>query len=209
MYEMSEPQISQRPDFAKTLSREITRLERVTLKIEKRRQAEADKRSTPWVSGFAHQWKISRLIKKNQLTLPDVSGKTFKSIRPDWTEFTTDLQYRGMVNAHARYADEDGIVLLTTRLKAGRSGKWNLMLGHDGGIKVFIDGRLVHFDPKRINPALPDRARIPLKLARGTHTLALAFDTDLGKGWGAYVRFEIPKDKRVKKAVPVFPEWMT
>lgn len=208
MYEMSEPQISQQPDFAKTLSREITRLERVALKIEKRRQAEADKRSTPWISGFAHRWKISRLIKKNQLTLPAVSGKTFKSIRPDWTEFTTDLQYRGMVNVHARYADADGIVLLTTRLKSERAGKWNLLLGHDASIKVFVDGRQVFFDPKRINPASPDRSRIPLKLARGTHTLALALDTDLGKGWGAFVRFEIPKDKRVKKAVPVFPEWI-
>lgn len=209
MLALSEPDVSQRSDFAKTVSREIGQLDRRILKIQKRRQAQAEKQTTPWLSEYAPFWKISRLIKKTELGLSDLTARTFKTAKPGWTPFQTDLQFRGLANAHARYGDADGIVLLSARFKVERAGTWTLCLAHDGGISAFVNGRKIYFNPQRINPCDRDRARIPLKLARGTYRLDVALDTDSGHGWGIRARFEIPKDKRRKKTAPVFPVWMT
>jgi hypothetical protein len=65
-----------------------------------------------------------------------------------------------------------------------------LIVGHDGGIKVFVDGQAAFCDPRTINPARPERSRIPVRLTPGTHEVAIAFDTDHGKGWGIFFRFE-------------------
>jgi len=68
----------------------------------------------------------------------------------------------------------------------------------------------VLFDGERKNPAVPDRTRLSVKLSRGRHVIGIALDTADGNGWGVYLRFGIPKERREKskKSAPVFPLWI-
>ena len=64
---------------------------------------------------------------------------------------------------------------------------YDLMIGSDDGIKVFINGKQVHrFLDVRI--AEPDQARIPVKLERGRNSILLKLENNFG-GYAFYARF--------------------
>lgn len=111
----------------------------------------------------------------------------------------------GFVNAHAHYPLADGLVYLATRVKVARSGTWISHIGHDGGAKVFVDGKSVYCDPASQNPARPGRARVPVTLTRGTQEIRVALDLDETRGWGIFLNFSVPEDQRPGGKV-VFPE---
>jgi hypothetical protein len=104
-----------------------------------------------------------------------------------WTALSA--QPDGFVNVHDLYPEADGVVYLWTRVRAEKTAAWNLLLGHDGGVRLFLDGRPLHTDPEQKNPAIPTRARIPVQLAAGEHDLTVAFDLNRGRGWGIFLRF--------------------
>jgi hypothetical protein len=89
-----------------------------------------------------------------------------------------------------------------------RSGTWIAHIGHDGGAKLFIDGKSVYCNPASQNPARPDRAQMPLTLAKGTHEILVAFDLDEQRGWGIHLNFSVPEKQRTG-AGGVFPEGMS
>ncbi len=111
----------------------------------------------------------------------------------------------GFVLVHDRVGDGDGLVYLGARLQVPADGRWILHLGHDGGVRVFMDGQPLFAEPKCANPAVPGRSSIPLALAAGQHELMIAFDTAAGRGWGIFARFEAPKHGRKKGEKPIFP----
>ena len=63
-------------------------------------------------------------------------------------------------------------------------------LGHDGGVKVFLDDREVLCAPERRNPIDPWRSRVEVYLTEGEHEVVVALDTDHGGGWGIVFRWE-------------------
>ena len=103
------------------------------------------------------------------------------------------------------HGEQDGLVYLGNVFQAPRSGVWTFYLGHDGGAKVFVDGKPVLTVPERLNPAVPGRSKVDLQLAKGQHEIVIAFDTANGQGWGIFVCFGIPKEQRGKDK-PKFPE---
>jgi hypothetical protein len=98
----------------------------------------------------------------------------------------------GFANVHAVFGDKDGIACLAHRFRAGKAGLWRVNLGHDGGVRVFVDGRPVFAEPRLENPARAGRSRFAVRLGRGPHELVIALDTHGGAGWGVFCTVESP-----------------
>ena len=81
------------------------------------------------------------------------------------------------------------------------SAIYNLCIGNDGGVRIFLNGKPIFGDNTRLNPAKIDRHVVPAKLKKGKNTILIAFDTANGSGWGFYFRFAAPKGKS-KLALP-------
>lgn len=84
-------------------------------------------------------------------------------------------------------------------------GTWNVLLGHDGGVRMFVDGKPVFENLQQQNPAPPSRSVFPLALRKGTHEVVVALDTAAGMGWGIFLRFQIPMGRRNAASKPAFP----
>ncbi len=81
-------------------------------------------------------------------------------------------------------------VFYGVRFRVPSRMKLAALLGYDGPVKAWLDGREVFFDPNGTNPARPDAARIPFEGKPGTHELLVALDSNGGKAWGIFLRFE-------------------
>ncbi|MHB9109786.1 MAG: sialate O-acetylesterase [Armatimonadota bacterium] len=79
---------------------------------------------------------------------------------------------------------------LACRLRCAEAMKLALLLGYDGPVKAWADGKEVFCDPKGINPAIPDESSTPLDLAAGEHDVLIALDLNSDRAWGIYLRFE-------------------
>jgi len=82
------------------------------------------------------------------------------------------------------------LVYYAGKIHCGAAMKLNLLLGYDGPVKVWIDGKAVYYDPAGANPAYPDAAKIPFKAAKGTHEILAALDSNNGRAWGIFMRFK-------------------
>ncbi|MCG3147206.1 MAG: hypothetical protein PCFJNLEI_00644 [Verrucomicrobiae bacterium] len=158
--------------------------------------------SGKWVSPQVDAWKVSRLLPKKGdviraggVQLSDKLG--WKSVRASQPE--------GFISVHDLFGDKDGLVYIGNVFRTPGSGVWRLHLGHDGGAKVFVDGRVALTVPSLINPAVPGRSKVDLRLSKGDHEIVIAFDTAGGRGWGIFACFEIPQRQR-GKIKPVFPK---
>jgi hypothetical protein len=60
-------------------------------------------------------------------------------------------------------------------------------------------------ETKLLNPALPGRSHVAVKLSQGLHEIVIAFDTAAGRGWGIYFSWELPKAARRQDSKPRFP----
>jgi len=158
-----------------------------------------DKRFSPFVG----KWRLSRLV-----TTPLSQIKAAKLSDPslDWTDVRTDAVPEGFVNVSRRHGSNDGVCYVGTSVTVPRDGVWTVCLGHDGGVRLFVDGRQVLETPKRVNPAVPDRSKVNVRLSRGGHEIVAALKTDSGMGQGIMLRFMIPVSVRKLPRVPVFPE---
>lgn len=152
-------------------------------------------------SPFIATWRVSKLMPKNKgvsnaplVTLANPAG---------WKAIEACYDF---VDIHSLFQNADGIVYLATRLKTRHKGSWTLRVGHDGGVRVFIDGKAVITDSQCVNPAKPDRSKADITLNPGEHELVVALDTEHGKGWGIFARFEQHRKNHTAKIVPAFPE---
>jgi hypothetical protein len=156
-----------------------------------------------WRSAFVRSWRLSRLVRR-----PAGGVAAARAVRPcddlNWSRI--DANTDGFVNVHDWFGNADGIVYLSNRFAVDRPGTWVLSLGHDGGARVFVDGRSVLCEPKRVNPATPGRSRVTVTWGRGVHDVIVALDTDAGMGWGIFFRFEIAERRRKEGAKAVFPK---
>ncbi|MCG3149282.1 MAG: hypothetical protein PCFJNLEI_02742 [Verrucomicrobiae bacterium] len=177
MLDLSEPAITGQPTFAKALRKECGQLNQT-----------ADK----WLSPFLSHWRAGKLTKSWQpvaLQAPQVVSAQ-----------------NGFVNLHPLFGKRNGIAHATCRVRVPFAGAWEIRLGHDGGAKLFVDRKLVAEQPERRNPAIPDRTVATVKLTKGVHTLQVALDTANGLGWGFFLRFAIPVNKRKRGLKLMFPE---
>jgi hypothetical protein len=154
-----------------------------------------------WRSPYVESWKMSRLLPA--ATLNDLPAASLNQPL-GWKPIRASGSTPGFMNVHDRTGGADGLVYLANRFLAAGAGNWTLCLAHDGGARVFVDGKAVYTDPVRVNPAADRCARIPLHLSKGSHEIVVALDTDNGNGWGLFCRFEVPEKARSGK--PMFPK---
>jgi hypothetical protein len=142
------------------------------------------------VSPFVTRWRMSRL-EPHRLGNAPAAGPDSAL---DWRPVEAQASPKGFVCATRYHDHQDGVVYFTNRFAVSRAADWVVSLGHDGGAALFADGQRVLFQPRRINPARPDRSQARLRLTRGTHTLTVCLDTDHGLGQGFFLRFIRPSD---------------
>jgi len=143
-------------------------------------------------SPFVTEWLISKLLPPIEIenakpvTLKDSAGwKRYRAV------LKRNCPQTYFVNIHQLFGEQDGMVYIGRQFNVKEKGKWILHIGHDGGVRVFVDGKVVINEPKRINPAPYERSKAVVEMDKGKHELIIAFDTDEGKGWGFYCSFEI------------------
>jgi alpha-L-fucosidase len=159
--------------------------------------------SGKWVSPAITAWRLSSLQAK---TGSMVDAPCVALADPlDWQP-AQESTPKDFINVHEQIGAEDGLVYIGTTIEAPQDGTWRLHLGHDGGLRVFLDGQSVFADPRCFNPSVPGRNAVDLALSAGSHELMIAFDTAQGKGWGIYACFEVPKSGRKGMTEPVFPK---
>lgn len=93
--------------------------------------------------------------------------------------------------ALAAEAPTDVVVYYRTTLECAQPMALAALMGYDGPVKLFLDGRQIYHDPKGTNPALVDAHSIPLGRVRpGKHELLVALGSNGGRAWGVFLRVQ-------------------
>ena len=143
----------------------------------------------PVHSPFVDNWRLSPVLAKGAGGIAAVCYE--KPRYGEWRMIPSDVS--GFLNVHERTGDKDGRVCLAKRFSLKKAGKWGLAVGHDGGVRVFVDRKPVLDAAACVNPAVPGRSRAEVTLSRGVHEVEVALDLAEGKGWGFFFQWERPR----------------
>jgi len=196
---------NQCPGRPVTMTEEMAEMKRVwPQRLRERARLTGARRLGKWHSRFVESWKLSQL-------LPPRDIRKVRCARPSdklgWRTIRADDPVRPhMINVRAVYGTADGIAYLGNKFRVEKAGSWTLHLGHDAPARVFVDGKAVVCEPKRVNPATPTRSKAEVALSQGVHEIMVAMDTDEGMGWGFYFSFELPPARRKRGVKPAFPK---
>ena len=154
-----------------------------------------------WRSPFVSTWQVSTMQPKTVAAAP--AKRLTEPL--GWQPVAATASPAGFINIHPLTAGGDGLVYLGNKFRVHHAGRWTLSVGHDGGVRVFVNGRAVLTVSEKQNPAPPLRSKVALALGKGTHEIVIALDTAAGKGWGIFVSFEVAKSNQKPGTRPVFP----
>lgn len=84
---------------------------------------------------------------------------------------------------------QDEVVYFACRIACAEPMKLALLLGYDGPVKAWIDGRPALHDPNGRCPAAPDAKRIVFAAGRGEHEILVALGSNRAQAWGIFMRF--------------------
>ena len=145
-------------------------------------------------------WRASSLKEKPK---GGIATAPYKAMEAKWKK--PGARSDGFMNVHDEYNDQDGMVYFGTTATAPCDGTWRLYIGHDGGVKVFVDGKDILTAAKRFNPCLPGRSHADVALSKGKHEIIVAFDLAAGNGWGIFGHVEaLGKQRKPKPRFPTF-----
>jgi hypothetical protein len=94
------------------------------------------------------------------------------------------------VHEHFQTAGKDVLLYFATLLHCPEAMDVTLLLGCDGPLKLWLDGRALHHEPAAVPPAVPDTIAIPVRLTAGDHEVVIAIGSNHGKTWGFFCRVE-------------------
>ncbi|MCL1856745.1 MAG: alpha-L-fucosidase [Kiritimatiellaeota bacterium] len=152
-------------------------------------------------------WRLSDLAKKPSGGIAEASHTAMKE---GWRSMSSVEGFiaaaRGFMCVHETFGATDGMVYFGTTANVPCDGTWRLHLGHDGGMKLFVDGKDLLTVPKTLNPCLPGRSHADVALSKGKHEIVVAFDLAAGQGWGIFLHVEaLGKQRRTTTRKAVFP----
>jgi sialate O-acetylesterase len=84
----------------------------------------------------------------------------------------------------------DEVVYFACRFSCKAAMSLALVLGYDGPVKAWVDGKLLLQDPNGINPATPDKGTARFQAGAGEHDIVVALGTNNGAAWGIFLRLE-------------------
>ncbi len=189
-------------DYAKRLKGEYAKLKKSVTKLSAKRGA--PKAGDKWTAPFLVNPMVSKIHSKTKDGLKGAKAVALKD-KAGWMRGMCEAHAPGFVNIHQLVGSQDGIVFIGFKVHAAQAGTYDLLLGYDGGVRAWLNGKQVHLDPELINPAHADRAKVPVKLKKGINELMLAQDTAKGSGWGVYARLAIPKADRKGEKTKLLP----
>jgi predicted dehydrogenase len=192
MLAVGDSPIVTKKDYAKRLKADMAKLKKTVTKVVSKRSMVAVPTGDKWTTPFLVNAKVSKVYKKDKAGLK--GAKLVKlTDRAGWLSL---VHANGFMNVNPMIGGRDGIIYYGYKLKAGHAAAYDLLLGYDGGVKVWLNGKELFLDGVRVNPARPDRSTVPLKLKKGENELTIAMDTDNGGGWGIFARLTTPKADR-------------
>ena len=95
-------------------------------------------------------------------------------------------------NLHPEIAQYGGdhLVFFAIRFSCKEAMPLALVLGYDGPVKAWVDGREIFCDPAGTNPATDEDAIARFRAGVGGHEAVIALGTNLGLAWGIFLRIE-------------------
>jgi len=138
------------------------------------------------ITGFSKP-RVTNLLpgagKLEKLALPENPASLPWRVKPFPRDFCDLHDELGAVNG------EDKLVYFVADLNVSEPMKLAALLGYDGPVKLWVDGRELFYDPNGTNPGIPDNKRIPFAAAPGRHQVIVALGSNHGKAWGIFLRF--------------------
>ena len=129
-------------------------------------------------------WRVSRRLEKKG-AIDKVGCVSLKSDLT-WRDM---VQKKSFLNLHDIFGPADGLVYAGTHVQVEKKGTWIFRIGHDGGMRLFVDGKPVIADPRLQNPLIATRTSVSVTLDEGIHEIVIAFDLAAGMGWGIVLSF--------------------
>ena len=152
--------------------------------------------------GTVNSWMISELTERGPNGAADAKYQGADSPlnwRPHW------VNGLGFADVHGIVGSADAIMYFANRFSVSQAGRWEMNIGHDGGMRVFVDGKHVMTEAYTLNPATPGRSKAVVELEKGEHEVVVAFDTAKGRGWGIFFSWEIPEEELKNNPQRIFP----
>ena len=84
----------------------------------------------------------------------------------------------------------DALAYYACRFRCSRPSRLRALLGYDGPIKVWVDGREIFCDAEGCPPAAPDDAAPAFAVRAGEHEIVIALASKAGHAWGIFLRLE-------------------
>jgi len=134
------------------------------------------------------EWKVSRATPADDITQAPHVGFFDDA---GWDPVCADGW--NFMNIHALRRPV-GIVYLARHVRVTEDCERILHVGHDGGVRVFVDGRPVAATSGTVSPAPMTRTQTRISLSRGEHEICVALDRDGGKGQGICVSLQKPSE---------------
>jgi len=134
--------------------------------------------------------------------LPD--GKAIEWKTREWTG-----EFCNIHDVLEKTGSGDAVALFRAHVACPERMKVAALLGYDGPVRLFVDGRSVFHDPDGTNPALPDSARPEFGLSEGAHELVVMLGAGMGRAWGVFLRLQRTDLEPEQAAGPcVLPVWV-
>ena len=84
----------------------------------------------------------------------------------------------------------DALVYYACGFRCAQPSRLRALLGYDGPLKVWIDGRAIFCDPDGCPPASLDDAAPSFAASAGDHEIVVALASKAGQAWGILLRLE-------------------
>ncbi len=204
MLVVGDAAIVTKADYAKRLKSEHAALKKSVSKIQASRDSTVVVDKDPWTAPFLVKAKVSKIYKKTSQGLKAVKPITLAT-RAGWSPVVQEPHTAGFINVHRLVGERDGQVYIGFTFNAAKAATYDLLLGYDGGVHVWLNGKSVYLDPVQANPARADRAKVAVKVKKGANELMVALDLANGEGWGVYARLATPKADRKKTNTTPLP----
>jgi alpha-galactosidase len=137
----------------------------------------------PPMTGFVRTVQTSRLQPHQDLT-----ACAYPRAAP--LGFETRTFDDGFVNLNEELTKAgSAIVFHRCRIRCATRMELEGLLGYDGPVKVWFDGKEVFFDPNGTSPAGRDKGRFAIRANQGVHEVLVALDSRGGLAWGMRLRF--------------------
>jgi hypothetical protein len=81
-----------------------------------------------------------------------------------------------------------GVLILRARFTCDEPMRLAALLGYDGPVAAWLDGKRILRDPAGTNPAVPDSKSARFNATAGRHEITVALGDQAGRAWGVYLR---------------------